>query len=119
MASTRNKNMAGDYILEQKSHSNYCEYSTNESSGYGHPDVSHFAGDGLLNGHMPAMSLANNACDIESYLRGIGSTNLVNPMTTFVPSVKPLQSLNIINRLPVLIPEPLAIEKDQRPYPMR
>jgi hypothetical protein len=32
------------------------------------------------------------------------------------PDLKPIQSLNMIEKLPVMIPEPLIIEKNQRPY---
>lgn len=114
MSSTRNKNMPGDYALEQHSNKVGCKYSTYDS--FGKPAETHYAGDGLLPGRIAPMNLAFNACDIESQLFGIGSTNLVNPKSEVKPDVKPIQSLNMIEKLPVFIPEPLVIEKNQRPY---
>jgi hypothetical protein len=69
-----------------------------------------------LPGKIAHTNLAYNACDIESQLFGIGSTNLVNPASPVKPDYKYIQSLNIIDKLPVIIPEPLVIEKNQRPY---
>ena len=63
-------------------------------------------------------TLCNNYVDVESQLRGIGATNLVKPLMKVTPNMQYIQSLNIIDRLPVLIPEPLVVEKYQRPYPM-
>ena len=114
MSSTRNKNMPGDYTLEQSANRLGCKYSTYESAGK--PVETHYAGDGLLTGRIPASNLAFNACDIESQLFGIGSTNLVNPKKDVRPDIKPVQSLNMIDKLPIFIPEPLVVEKNQRPY---
>jgi hypothetical protein len=114
MSSTRNKNMPGDYTLEQSANKLGCKYSTYESAGK--PVETYYAGDGLLAGRIPASNLAFNACDIESQLFGIGSTNLVNPKKDVRPDIKPVQSLNMIDKLPIFIPEPLVVEKNQRPY---
>ena len=117
MASTRNKNTLGDYKLEQRNNTEIREYNTYENSAYGAAQQTNFAGDGLLMGRIAAVQLSNNSCDIESQLFGIGSTNLVIPKEFVEPSIKSLQSLTIIDRLPVLVPEPLVVEKNQRPYP--
>ena len=85
----------------------------------GKASTNHFAGDGLLMGRMASDNLSSNACDIESQLRGIGSTNLVNPQKEVQPKFHHVKSLNMIDRLAVVIPEPLIVEKDQRPYPMK
>ena len=68
---------------------------------------------------MAAENLSSNACDIESQLFGIGSTNLVNPQKQTQPKFHDVKSLNMIDRLPMVIPEPLIVEKNQRPYPMK
>ena len=67
---------------------------------------------------MAPENLSSNACDIESQLFGIGSTNLVNPKKHVQPKFHDVKSLNMIDRLPMVIPEPLIVEKNQRPYPM-
>ena len=59
--------------------------------------------------------MSNNPVNIESYLFGIDSTNLVKPRVYEQPELKQLQSLQIIDRMPMVMPEPLVIEKDQRP----
>jgi len=69
----------------------------------------------LIGGRIRARDLAHNACDIESFLRGIGSTNLVNPQAPVTPQVKPLESLNIIHKKQMVVPEPLIVEPNQRP----
>lgn len=115
MASTRNKNNRGDYEVEQKSNLQRMEYLTYENSGNGKPLETFFAGNGLLHGRIASSNLSHNSYDIESSLFGIGSTNLVNPQTPVKPDIKPLQSLNVIDKLPIMIPEPLIIEKNQRP----
>lgn len=116
MSSTRNKNTPGDYMLEQQYNKSNCKYNTFEHSAYGKAVETRYAGDGLLPGKIAHTNLAYNACDIESQLFGIGSTNLVNPASPMKPDYKYIQSLNIIDKLPVIIPEPLVIEKNQRPY---
>jgi hypothetical protein len=116
MASTRNKNTPGDYFLEQKQNTNICAYSGYIRSS--EPIQTYFPGNGLLAGRVAPTNLSNNSCDIETQLFGIGSNNLVNPKNHVTPEIKSMKSLNIIERLPVLIPEPLIIEKNQRPYPL-
>jgi len=118
MASTRNKNTPGDYSLEQRNNFLISEYKTNEGSSYGAPLETHFSGDGLLMGRIAPANLSNNSCDIESQLFGIGATNLVTPKAPVDPMIRQLNSLSIIHRLPVLVPEPLVVERNQRPYPM-
>ncbi len=115
MASTRNKNCHGDYHAEQKINTlidNYAVY-VNSTEAY----TNHLAGDGLLVGKNARNTLCHNYTDVESQLFGIGTTNLVNPKNTVSPDLRPIQSLSIINRLPVLVPEPLIVEKNQRYLP--
>jgi len=117
MAGTRNKNTPGDYKLEQNNNIGIIEYNTYKHSSYGAPQQTNFAGDGLLMGRIASAQLSNNYCDIESQLFGIGSTNLVTPKGETTPSIRKLDSLSIIDRLPVIVPEPLVVEGNQRPRP--
>jgi hypothetical protein len=112
MASTRSKNTPGNYRAEQRSITQYANYSPN--SVYGQPVQTNFCGDGLIGQKVGPMALSANYCDIESSLRGIGSTNLVNPQTPVVPEINELKSLSIIDRVPVFLPSPLILESNQR-----
>lgn len=112
MSSTRNKNTDGDYNLEQNKNKNIINYNT--YSSFGTPINTYYAGDGLIHGRTASENLSHNACDIESMLRGIGSTNLVNPLTPINPDIKNIKSLSIINKLPILLPNDLIIDNNQR-----
>lgn len=115
MASTRNNNTSGDYQAQQRALQLQFDHRIYTNQGNGQAYSTHFAGDGLLMGRMGSIPLSSNFVDIESHLHGTGSTNLVNPAKPVVPEIKHLDSLAIINRLPVSIPEPLFIEPNQRP----
>jgi hypothetical protein len=117
MASTRNNNNRGDYCMQQWSIDKQAAYQTYKD--YAVPEQSMFSGDGLVQGRMGSTPLAYNYTDIESDLLGIGSTNLVKPLPALVPHLKTLKSLNIIDRLPVVVPVPLQVACDQRQYPMK
>jgi hypothetical protein len=113
MASTRDRNTPGNYELEQSQFSRNINYNTYNS--YGVPTITCFPGDGLLSGRVNSAQLSNNFCDIESDLFGIGSTNLVNPKMVVEPDIKKLSSLNMIERIPVILPANLVIDANQRP----
>lgn len=115
MASTRSKNNEADYGLEQKSNTGMCDYLTCQKNNYGNPITTHFAGDGLLQGRIAPRNLAGNPFDIESQLFGIGTSNMVKPKSEVNPNIHNLNSLNVIDRLPTMVPEPLIVEKGQRP----
>ena len=115
MASTRSKNTPGDYALEQLANARQGSFSDYAASSYyGVPAQSYFAGNGLVGMKAANRNLSENACDIESFLRGIGSTNLVAPQSEPVPEIKQMQSLNIADRLPLIMPAPFVFESGQR-----
>lgn len=115
MASTRNKNSPGNYQLEEWAINKRFETRMYPYAAQGKSVEQHYAGNGLIGGRIHARDLAHNACDIESFLRGIGSTNLVNPQAPVVPQVRSLDSLNIIHKKPMVVPEQLIVEPNQRP----
>lgn len=115
MASTRNKNTSINYNLEQRVNTNTAQYTLYENSQYGSAYSTKLAGNGLMPAQIPWNKMSNNAPDIESFLFGIGSTNLVNPAPIFMPQLATIDSINIYEKSPVYIPEPLVIEKNQRP----
>ena len=116
MASTRNKNSVGDYTREQielqkrKLYDNYNNYGVNIDT--------QFPGDGFLMGRIYSGILSTNNEDIESFLFGIGSTNLETPKSDLTPQIKNFKTNNLITRLPIVLPSPVIIDANQRPYPL-
>ena len=118
MASTRNINTPGNYCQQQKSFRHFENYTLYPNSQYGAAYKTELPGNGLLPGQIPGNKLSHNASDTESFLFGINSTNLVNPAPCFRPEISKLCSVNIYDKGNVYIPEPLVIEKNQRPFPV-
>ena len=115
MASTRNKNDRGNYQSEERGREDQRLYLMFRNQGNGQAFTNNYAGDGLLMGQMGPMVLSRNFADIDSYLKGTGSTNLVTPTGPVQPQLKELESLSIIDRTPLIIPQPLRHIKNQRP----
>jgi hypothetical protein len=121
MASTRNKNTCGDYYLERQQDTIIMDNRLYENRRLAYHTA--FPDAGINVGHMPNTVLSNNATDLESSLFGIGSTNLTQaPLKeTDAPHrnphqwLKKLPSVAFFERMPVYMPEPLVIEKNQRP----
>lgn len=113
MSSTRNRNTIGNYQQEKKQINDIFENislldSVKAQNVY-------FPSDGLLPSKHANIELSNNSCDIESFLFGIGSTNLENPLPEIKPEIKTLKSLAIIDKIPMFLPQDLKIEPKQRP----
>jgi len=117
MASTRNKNTPSDYCLQQQTYTQARQHTIYKHSAYGEAYDTKWAGNGLNPGQLPWNTMSNNAPDIESFLFGINSTNLVNPQPCLTPELKQLPTANVFEREPTYIPQPLVIEKKQRPFP--
>jgi hypothetical protein len=118
MASTRNKNTPGNYCLEQREYAGSVNYTLYKNSQYGAACDTKLPGNGMNPAQIPWNQMSSNAPDIESFLFGINSTNLVNPAPVFIPKLTTLGSSNIFEKAPVFVPEPLVIEKNQRPFPV-
>jgi hypothetical protein len=119
MASTRNRNTPGDYALEQRSialNNDYMSYD--KSSYYGTVTDTYFPGNGLVGMKTAGMNLASNSADIESQLFGIGSTNLVEPRRPIAPDVYQLKSLNVADRVPLVLSDKFSLQPNQRPMPL-
>lgn len=115
MASTRNKNYKGNYQLEERGREEQRLYLAFKNQGNGQSYTNHYAGDGLLMGQMGPAGLSYNYVDIDSKLKGIGSCNLVTPMPEIEPDFKKLESLAIMEKTPLILPEKTVYEKDHRP----
>ena len=87
MASTRNRNTPGNYNLEQTEYRQSENYTLYANSQYGAAYNTRLPGNGLMPAQIPWNKMSYNAPDIESFLLGINSTNLVNPAPCFVPEL--------------------------------
>ena len=115
MASTRNRNTSGNFCLEQKEYKQFENYTLYPNSQCGAAYNTRMPGDGLMPAQIPWNKLSYNAADTESFLFGINSTNLVNPAPCFKPEIAKIESTNIYEKKTTFIPEPLVIERNQRP----
>jgi len=118
MTSTRNNNTVGDYCLQQQSYANARQYTSYVHSQYGRAETNAMPCLGITPSHMPRNTLSDNPVDIESSLRGIGSVNLVCPQKPVVAELKKIPSISYFKTLPLIMPQPLAVKKDQRPFPI-
>jgi hypothetical protein len=118
MASTRNKNTPGNYNLEQKQNIKNEDWQLYMYGANGYAYDTKLAGNGLNPGQVPWDMLSNNAPDIESFLFGINSTNLVNPSPCLNPSLRTLHSADLFDKKPIIMPVPQAVTKNQRPFPV-
>jgi hypothetical protein len=118
MASTRNKNTAGNYCLQQREYRQQDEWRLYKNGANGYAYDTRLPGNGLNPGQYPLNVLSKNAADIESFLFGINSTNLVNPAPPLTPELNCLQSANVFKKPDLYLPEPLVVSKNQRPSPL-
>ena len=116
MTATRNKNTTGNYTLEQQSLSLARDYESYEHAAAGAPFKAAMPSYGVLPSKMSYDNFSTNAIDIESFLRGTNSTNLVTPRKPLQPVLKTLPEVQYFNILPLIMPLPLTIENKQRPY---
>ena len=118
MASTRNKNTSSDYCLEQKQNTRIFGYTEYNNSQYGHAYYNAISTVGIIPSRMPREAFSKNSVDIESALLGINSTNLVTPQAPVVPNLIQLPEVSYFERLPFILPNPLVVENNQRPFPI-
>lgn len=115
MASTRNRNTESDYKLEQLQNTNHLENNLYLHSASGRPNNECFPE--LYNpSKLSRDALSNNAVDIESTLRGIGVSNMVESCQPPAPSLRTLSFKPFFDRpQAVIMPYPLVYENNQRP----
>lgn len=115
MASTRNINTPSDYKLRQRNFELYEAYN-NQNLYFGRPTLVATPNCGFAPPKFSINEQSGNGVDIESELRGIGSSNLVNPKAQVVPELKNIPEVVFYDRTPMILPDPLVVEKEQRPY---
>lgn len=113
MASTSNKNTSGNYRLEQDIFNRSFTHVLDVNFGYSENTC--IPGNGFLVSKLPKEKLSQNFTDTESFLRGTNSTNLVNPAPKFVPQNVKNNSIDLFEQEITFIPEPLVLERNQRP----
>ena len=117
MAGTRNRNMRGEYCLEQTTNFHHFGYQTylHSSSGKASGQTL-YAGTGLLPSRLPREELSKNPYDVESFLFGIGSNNLVetNPKDTKIELTNDIKTLDLYKKPTTILPDPLILEPYQR-----
>lgn len=115
MASTRNINTRCNYNLEQRINNNIFDYNQYQNSSSGKAYDEAIPCFGIYPSKLSMDTLSNNSIDIETQLRGIGSTNLVFENKEVVPEFKTLRTIKFYDRLNLQLPEPMIIESNQRP----
>ena len=119
MAATRKKNMYGNYCLEQRQNRLIEDWQLYKNGGNGFSYDPKMPGFGLNPGQHPWQELSHNPADIETFLWGIGSNNMIKQQSScFTPQLRELPFENLIQQKPVLMPTPLAVKKDVRPFPL-
>ncbi len=113
MANTRNRNTVENYKLEKEAYGQKREWITYEHSHLAYQ--SNLPGNGLGGAWIPRTELSSNSEDVESYLFGIGASNLVEGARNTEVQPKSMRSLEIADRLPLIMPDPMLIEGNQRP----
>ena len=87
MASTRNKNTPGNYCQDQRQNTQTESWQLYTNGPNGLAYDTRLAGTGLNPGQLPWSTLSHNPVDIETFLFGINSTNLVNPAKPLTPEL--------------------------------
>jgi hypothetical protein len=118
MASTRNNNTPGNYCLQQQQYSLARDYHNYKYSFTGRAYSTKMPCIGITPSHMPRDTLSTNPVEIETYLFGINSNNLVHPTAPINPKLNTIPEIPFFNRLPIIMPKPLVVENNQRPFPI-
>ena len=114
-SNTRKKTNRGDYDMEQNFNARLYDYYSNPANYFGRAANTMLPGNGLTCASIASVDLANNACDIESMLRGHGTGNMVFREAPIEPDFKKLPSLNIFDSQATYLPDPLVVHRGQRP----
>lgn len=116
MASTRNRNTITDYNLEKNLNNNYLEHNLYINSSYGRP-TSECIPELYNPSKLSRDLLSSNSIDIESTLKGIGSSNLVTANKPIQPNIKFINFKPWFDRPKnVIMPHPLIFDNNQRPF---
>uniref|UniRef100_A0A6C0C496 Uncharacterized protein n=1 Tax=viral metagenome TaxID=1070528 RepID=A0A6C0C496_9ZZZZ len=117
MSSTRLKNDKAEYCQQQRN-----SRLSEQFALYKYKAISSDSAFPCVGINAPMMTngynndiLSNNASDIESALFGIGSTNFIKQKEPVVTKINYLPNKSFFERPTSFLPEPLVLEKSQRP----
>jgi len=118
MASTRNRNTQINYNLEQRGNRLTEQYKLYPNGSGGYAYNLNLPGNGFGGAAIPADQLSSNSIDIESFLRGTGSVDLVlGTYACITPELNTINPLNVYKNEKVIMPNPLVVERN-RPWPI-
>jgi hypothetical protein len=116
MTSTRNKNTQLNYNLEKSNTEKIFRENIYSHSSYGRPISECIPSLGYMPSHISREALSHNSIDIESQLRGIGSTNLETHCERIIPNITNLEFKDFFDRpQTIIMPYPMVYEINQRP----
>lgn len=116
MSNTRNRNTFGNYQMEKAKDIKRLDWQLNPYGAAGHVYRPAQPGFGLMSGRCSYNTLSSNPVEIESFLFGIGSTNLENPQASLTPQLIRLPFVQIPGILPpVVFTAPPSNLQNQRP----
>jgi hypothetical protein len=113
MASTRNKNTRVNYAMELNKSIHMQEYMLH--TDYGEKEVTYLPGIGFGGAQMPSTQLSSNPVEIESFLLGIGSSDLTKPTAVLTPELTCLPHIDLFKQRSIVMPDPFYAQADQRP----
>jgi hypothetical protein len=117
MASTSLKNLPGLYCRETSANRLNSDYLVFKNKKI--PKTSAMPDLGINVGNMAGgythNILSNNTADLESYLFGIGTSNLVKTFNKPNPKLNQLDNLKFFEKPGYNMPNPLVVENRQRP----
>jgi hypothetical protein len=115
MASTRSRNSIGDYKMNKNADMRLSNYNLYEHSAYGSPTQKQFAASGNTIANRNFLP-SHNSIDVESYLRGINSSNMENDIKRMPPIIQPISynEISFFQRPDNIMPE-LFTHNNQRP----
>jgi hypothetical protein len=113
MASTRNKNTRNDYAIELNKSIHTQEYLL--AGDYAQSNATACPGNGLGGAHIPRAQMSSNPIDIETFLFGIGSSDLTKDVPVFDANLKCLPTYDIFTKEPTVVPHKFINNVTQRP----
>ena len=113
MASTRNKNTRNNYALELNKSIHTQEYVL--AGDYAQSNATACPGNGLVGAYIPRTQMSNNPIEIETFLFGIGSSDLTKDAPVLNPDLKCLPTHDIFIKEPTIVPNKFISNNTQRP----
>lgn len=113
MASTRNKNTRCNYALELNKCIQTQDYLL--ATEYAQSNKTACPGNGLGGAHIPRSKMSSNPIEIETFLFGIGSSDLTKNAPVLNAELKCLPTYDIFTNQPTVVPDKFIANTTQRP----